>query len=145
MDSNLPYEFFLTDSLEKVFPEQKPRKLESRNFTLLKGESFNFQLVHFYDFKDSYNPLDFTISIAADTALKENTKIYETQLVPVDLAAYLDRVDTDYLFTEPRLAPDLLLELENNIFRPYAKQYRSLWIALKVPEDLAAGKYEIVS
>lgn len=142
MDSNLPYEFFLTDSLEKVFPEQKPRKLESRNFTLLKGESFNFQLVHFYDFKDSYNPLDFTISIAADTALKENTKIYETQLVPVDLAAYLDRVDTDYLFTEPRLAPDLLLELENNIFRPYAKQYRSLWIALKVPEDLAAGKYE---
>ncbi|MDE7049166.1 MAG: hypothetical protein K2P25_14505, partial [Lachnospiraceae bacterium] len=41
------FEFYLTDSLEKVFPDKKPAIIgENSVFSILRGEKFALQLVY---------------------------------------------------------------------------------------------------
>lgn len=138
----MSFKFKLTDSLVKVFPEQEPDNLKEKKIKLLQGEVFNFQLAYTFEYQSGplYLP-DLTYELVSDEGL--DISVERVELVPVTLPVYLDRVDDDYLFTDPRLAPDLLVPKETNIFRPYANQWRSLWFHVVVPEEMAAGKYNI--
>lgn len=138
----MSYKFKLLDSLTKVFPESEPVELKNKKFTLIKDQVFNFQLAHTFEYEEGGLWLpDLTYTIISDNALVDASEVSRVELVPVNLAAYLDRVDEDYLFTHARSAPDLLIPKETNIFRPFANQWRSLWFSINIPKDIASGNY----
>ena len=64
--------------------------------------------------------------------------------VPSLMPAYPDRVDDNYLSTEPGLYPDLLSGLPMQGMIPVCGfQARCLWITIEIPDDLPGGTYEL--
>lgn len=147
----MAFEFLFCDSLQKVFPEQSPKALTDAVLEGLGGEVIAFQLAY----KRSYLPaqegpglelFDAALEIEGAERLKKNLTVRQTELVPVTMPVFRDHFDDAYLFTEPRLAPDLLAPVaggEPYRFRPYAEQWRSLWIEIRLDEKLAAGDYRL--
>lgn len=135
------YEFFLTDSLEKVFPAKKPRHLQNITVTALKGEIPTVQLVYK---KESTPKLDvwhreFTVKIKGQPVPE---RIRKVELIPSDFAAY-EKCDANYISTEPGLFPDALVELYGEKILPLPGQYRALWIDFPDLIKAAPGKYTI--
>lgn len=140
----MAYQFLFVDSLQKVLPEQKPEAMGVAKLSGLRGEVLCFQLAYTRDYQRG--PIwqkDLAYTLSGDDKVLAATRISRVELVPVALPAYLDRLDGNYLFTDPRLGPDLLEPVESNIFRPYAKQWRSLWFEVTLGENLPAGDYPV--
>ncbi|MDD3457256.1 DUF4091 domain-containing protein [Sphaerochaeta sp.] len=132
------YEFFLADSLEKVFADTRPRPMLDCEIKSLQGARFAFQLVyHAQPFSDCDWMQRFTVSVSGAPG---KVRIREVGLVPSDLPA-LDQRDCGYLRTAPGLYPDVLLPYDGYI-RPIPGQWRSLFIDFVVDAD-ARGLYDL--
>ena len=122
-------EFFLVSSLEKVFPDKRPKELSDTSFVLAKGDSLSFQLVyHQMETKTGKRLRNHMYDIALGcTPLKG--MIREVRLVPVEFPATEQR-DEFYLSVKPGLYPDLLAP-SNGMVKPLPGQYRSLWMTVR--------------
>jgi hypothetical protein len=132
------YEFFLTDSLEKVFADSRPRPIQDHTVFSLQGGKIAFQLAYFVASSsdiDRMQQFKVTINGAPSTV-----RIRTVELVPSQLPALAER-DSAYLRTEPGLFPDLLTPCDG-LIRPIPGQWRSLFIDFTVDQN-AAGPYTI--
>ena len=78
-------------------------------------------------------------AVSAEEAL---AVVQAVEAVPVHLAA--NRPDDDFLRTTPGLYPDLLDELEcKDRFRVMPRQWRTLWVTVRIGEDCPAGTYPV--
>lgn len=128
------YEFTLTDSLEKIFPQEGPKRSLCGEITGLAGETLSIQLAYFMEADVREGDQDLTVIPKWQSAA--GITMRKTELVPATLPAFLDRLDENYLFTKPCLCPDLLLPLTDGVIRPYAGQWRSLWIDLELTDEM---------
>ena len=132
------FDFFLTDSLEKVFADTRPRNLKERKLTTLRGAKVAFQLVYFLNmYADTDSHQAFEISVEGSPV---DARFRNVCLVPSDYPASAQR-DGGYLRTDPGLFPDLLTPSDCFI-RPIAGQYRSVYIDLTIPQN-AKGSYTL--
>lgn len=129
----MSYDFILTDSLEKIFPQEGPKRRLIGEITGLAGETVSMQLAYLMkaDAKEENQDLKVTLGYPSVTGIT----MRKTGLVPATLPS-LGRRDENYLFTEPCLCPDVLLPLKDGIIRPYAGQWRSIWIDLELTDQM---------
>lgn len=136
------YEFVLTDSLEKIFPEMGPQRSIDDVISCLGGETVSLQLAYYMEYDGcELNAQELKVSFLSE--LGDRFRLRRVELVPAALPAYREQLDDNYLFTEPRLCPDLLVPAENAVLRPYASQWRSAWIDLTLEAKLCGGDYPV--
>lgn len=125
----------MTDSLEKVFPDQRPERRLSETVTALGGERISLQLAYYMDY-DGCELNEQEITVSFDSEIADQISLKRVELVPATLAGYKPQLDDNYLFTEPRLCPDLLIPAADGVLRPYASQWRSAWITIEVTPEM---------
>lgn len=136
------YHFCLADSLDKIFPGKPPI---SRDNPLcagsFAGERTAFQIAYTADF-DEAHVLEEDLQIEIKTPLGMEAAVYRTGLVP---SAYpcSGLSDDDYLTKEPGMFPDVLEPLTDHTVRAVPGQWRSLWVQLRVGENVKPGDYKI--
>lgn len=133
------YEFFLTDSLEKVFPTKRPAEWTDRRIVILPGETAALQLVYR---KKPDSPLwggDVFYRIQGGPV---SPRVRDVEFVPSAFPCS-ERTDENYLTKEPGLFPDLLRPKKDNRIRPISGCYRSLWIDFPTTAQTAPGIYTI--
>ena len=136
------YEFMLTDSLEKVFPDKRPERRLGKTVTALGGERISMQLAYYMEYGGcELNEQEITVSFESEIA--DRIRMRKVELVPAAMAAYREQLDDNYLFTEPCLCPDLLTPVRGGILRPYASQWRAAWIDLLVTPEMCGGSYPV--
>ena len=136
------FEFFLTHSLEKVFPNKKPAMMqEGETITVLKGEVPAVQLVYKRTPGEvrEFSRQPFILSIEGAPA---PPRIRNVELVPSDFPSY-DLADENYITTQPGLFPDLLTPLEGDIIFTLSDQYRAVWIDFPSLAEALPGRYTI--
>jgi hypothetical protein len=133
----MPYfDFFITDSLEKVFPDSRPCPLRKMKITALAGEKVSFQIVYSLEDPTIKSYLQhFQVYVKG---VPVPVRMRSVELVPSQYPCTSKR-DKNYLRTAPGLFPDLLLPSNGRIL-PVDNQYRSLWIDL-ILENIDAGTY----
>lgn len=131
------YEFYLTHSLEKVFPEKRAAQLrKDRPLCGLQHEVISFQLVYTCQDGENGMPLmDFTVSVEGLPA-----RMRKVDLVPSDYPCYSHN-DTNYITTQPGMFPDLLSEFDGKIL-PIHGQMRSIWIDIDC-DNLTPGTHNL--
>ncbi len=128
------YQFFLSDSLEKVFEDSRPQPLNVSRLTAIHGETISLQLV--YTAVNSLtHPIPFRVSVSGIDA-----NFCSVETVPSHLPVFPKR-DIHYLKTTPGLYPDLLVP-SDGVILPINNQFRSLWISIPT-ETVVAGSYII--
>lgn len=134
----------LVSSLEKPFLEDNILQFkELKKIRILKNERASFQLLY-----TKYDVSDRNIRNFLKPVIKSELSEYITMRslvnVPSTLAAYPDRLDTNYLKTTPGLYPDLLQPVHNKgDISVFYNQLRSLWFELDVKGNVEAGTYPI--
>lgn len=136
------YEFMLTDSLEKIFPDQRPKRRFNKSISALVGEVVSLQLAYYMEY-DGCELNKQEITVAFDAEIREQIRLRKVELVPATMSAYREQLDDDYLFTKPCLCPDLLMPAENRILRPYANQWRSAWIDVEVTSEMCGRQFPV--
>ncbi len=134
------FEFYLTDSLEKVFPDKKPDVMKEHTvISVLRGEGFALQLVYGKVRSGSESRQEFYYEIKGNPV---KARVRDVELVPSAFPCY-EKVDDNYLTTTPGLFPDLLKPRKDNRITPLPGQYRSLWIDFPDTENIEGGSYPI--
>lgn len=135
------YEFFLSSSLEKVFPQQRPVPLDQDVCTWI-GTRTAVQVVY-REASCSQNSLLQTFRITVSGAPVQ-PEISEVRLLPSDFPCWEDSDgDGNYLTRDPELFPDLLMPMDSDRFRPIPRQYRSLWLSFHTPENTKPGTFDV--
>ncbi len=128
------YEFYLSDSLEKVFADSRPQALNVSLITAIRGECISLQLVY-TTVNTASKSSPFRVSV-----LGMDSNLRSVELVPSQLPVFPTR-DINYLRTTPGLYPDLLIP-SDGIIIPINNQFRSLWIDIPT-QDVSAGSYSL--
>lgn len=134
-------EFFLSSSLEKVFPCSRPAEQErGAVLSVWRGARAAVQLVYRVqnDVRGQLIP-SFALEITGGPV---QPSLRSVELVPSELPCY-EGADENYLSTEPGLYPDLLRPLEGNLLHPIPNQYRSVWMSWEIPMDAEPGTYTV--
>jgi len=119
-------------SLEKVFADEELNAPNLEKASVLRGEVFSFQIAYYCDIKVD-------LSIEIDSPLSNLVEIRETALVPCEVPAEEFGDSPDLLRTTPGLYPDPLLPVyEKIILAP--KQWRTVWVTVRVADDEPGGK-----
>lgn len=130
------YEFFITHSLEKVFPDIRPSAWKvGESLGGFQNEVVSFQLVYTTAESTRGMPQKFQISVNGAPA-----RLRRVDLVPSDYPCYGEH-DVNYLTTSPGLFPDLLTPFDG-LVTPICGQMRSIWIDVDLKE-LSAGTHEL--
>lgn len=129
--------FFATrivSSLEKVFctPDLPAERIDCVSGA--RGETVAFQLAC----KAEENLI---IEFETASPFGDAFSIREVGLVPCTLPAIPD--DPYVLTSIPGLFPDPLLPLENNRMRLSRSNWHAVWCAIRIPENMEPGEYEI--
>lgn len=134
------FEFYLTDSLEKVFPDRMPSVIANdTHITIFQGEVPAVQLV--YRKKDSDMPYNQEFLYEVE-GFPEKARVRDVELVPSAFPCYRT-ADENYLSVKPGLFPDLLKPRKDHVIIPLWGQYRALWIDFPVTEKVIPGTYRI--
>ncbi len=135
------YEFFLTSTLEKVFPARRPRPLpQGAGISAWRGARAAVQLVYTARSHAPGMPVQrFSIEIAGAPVA---ASLRGVELIPSDFPCY-ENSDEHYITKEPGLFPDLLRALPEAFVTPLPRQYRSVWLSWEIPDDAAPGVYSI--
>lgn len=128
----------LCDSLEKVFPDQEPRRLNDEiPVVVFPGERGSFQV--------AFRPPAGADAIALRGVRLEfssvagiDVTVNAVGLVPVEVPAFED-ADEHYLRTTPGLFPDLLMPADTNEVQAVPGQWRAAWIEIHVAKDASAA------
>jgi hypothetical protein len=126
----------ILSSLEKVLPEKEP-VLEIKNGSMFLNEEYHLQLAYYCDSEDMGL---FPLSIQVEGALSACTHYYKEHLNPSTVV--WRPCDEDYVSTSPCLIPDALLDFDKMSYALPAKQWRAVWVSIKLPEDFQSGVYE---
>lgn len=133
-------EFFLTSSLEKVFPSKRPSEFPKggKLFTW-PGAKASVQLV--YSIWGCNPPAMvqelFSVKIESEPFTAD---IYKVGLISVEMPCQ-PGADGFFISKEAGLYPDPLIPLKEDTIGYISEQYRSLWISWKIPEDAKPGEY----
>jgi hypothetical protein len=127
--------FVVTDSLEKVFPDETPRAMDDRiPLTAFAGETVSFQIAFLPPAIESVGEVPaLRIEVGEDTA--PFTTVSRVELVPCTVLAF-DGHDDGYVRDKPGLYPDLLRPITGTV-TPYLGQWGAVWIDVTAPADLA--------
>lgn len=126
-----------TSSLEKIFGDvAEPEIPELSGGVAARGEVYSFQIALAAEPGEAgwYR---------AELSGALNARVRTVDSVPVHLAA--DRPgDGNWLRTTPGLYPDLLNPLSGgDSFRILPRQWRALWVTVRIPGDCAPGTYPL--
>ena len=134
----------LVSSLEKPFLEDNILQFkELKKIRILKNERASFQLLYTRNEVSDHNIRAFVRPVVK-SELAEYITMRSLVNIPSTLAAYPDRLDTNYLKTTPGLYPDLLQPVHNKgDISVFYNQLRSLWFELDVKGNVEAGTYPI--
>lgn len=125
-------------SLEKVFLKNLPEAEEIKSISVLKGDEVNYQIA--YTLSETSNEI-FEISVESEIA--EYVSVRLVGNVPSELPAYEHDYDDDYITITPGLFPDVLYPMESNKIEAKFSRYHSLWITVKIPENMQKGDYDV--
>ncbi|MDF1602609.1 DUF4091 domain-containing protein [Nocardioides sp. YIM 152315] len=142
MGTRRSWSFVLVDSLEKVFPDRRPRPLDAPLTSVFLGEVASFQLAFLPPHADQLVDVE-TFTIEVDGPAAAGVVVRSVDLVPVSLAAY-DGHDEHYLSTRPGLFPDLLAPLPDRVVQPTIGSWRALWFDVCVDDPRLAGASSVV-
>lgn len=124
----------IISSLEKVFCDEWLCAEQLKSATAMRGEVYSFQAAYFCERK-----IDITVEVASP--LQDSITIRKVTHVPSLLPAGV--TSPGYVLrTTPGLYPDPLTPAGNTV-RTLPRQWHALWLTLRVPEDSAAGDYNI--
>src|SRR5690625_4401204 len=130
--------FKLIDSLEKVFPSEKPRSISQKGISLFQQEKYAFQIA--YNGK-ALNENQLHIQVHTDESI--STWISVVKKVPSNLPAYPDNYDENYLSTTPGLYPDLLVPLKDDeAINIEDDGWNAIWIDVQ-PNSVASGNESV--
>ncbi len=108
---------------------------------VLKGQSYSYQI-----------PLSSrekrVLRVELSSPISEHIRLYAVKNVPMDLAVSEEAKShpewDDFITKEAGYMPDLLLPLEEqNNYITVGSQPLSIWVEVKIPEALEAGRYNI--
>ena len=85
----------------------------------------------------------FWFDLCVDSPLKDYIEVYNVENVPAALPSYPGKNDDYYLVYDPCLIPDLMVPVCDNRFHAKPHSWYTLRFTVKIPEDIAAGKYVI--
>ena len=137
--TEINYEMKLLSSLEKVFPDETPvYRPECLALSSLWGETVSFQAAYT---GDCFMRERLEVRVISD--IEKWVRVRTVEQVPVGRATN-GIVDDNYLKTTSGLYPDLLRDLgEDRKVVVCSHQWRSLWVDVKVTEEIPAGDHEI--
>ncbi|MEG0578349.1 MAG: hypothetical protein RR490_00285, partial [Niameybacter sp.] len=130
----------LLSSLEKVLPTQQPVSTFVEQPSILKNESFNFQIA--YQSTEHAWLWRGPVTIYVDSPLATAITIKSVGLVPSNYPSP-PNPDQDYLTSMPGLLPDVLEPLKENKIKILPNQWRSLWFEVDGSTELPAGNHPI--
>jgi hypothetical protein len=136
------YDFFLSDSLEKVLPAKRPRPMEEGAvIPVFPGTIPALQLVYvrYRAAKPLFAAPPFTVSV---TGAPVKAVLRSVELVPVDFPSN-EKTDGGYMTHEPAMLPDLLLPLREDKIYPQPDQYNAVWIDFPGIGAAQKGKYAV--
>ncbi len=122
----------IVSSLEKVFADEELNVPRLERASVLRGETFSFQVAYYCDAK-----IDLRVKI--ESSLNSLAEIRETALAPCEVPAEDPGESPDLLRTTPGLYPDPLLPINKKIAVP-PKQWRSVWITVRIAANETPGK-----
>lgn len=128
-------------SLEKVFLNQEPSVSCTLVNSILKNETFSFQIAYYCENHevDTYSH----IKVVAENNFGGCVRIRSVGNVPSELPSYPNCEKDDYITTRPGLFPDPLFELVDNEVRVVLGQWRCIWVDFKPSKKIDAGVYNI--
>ena len=125
-------------SLHKIGLYEKVNCNQIDQKTLMRGERFSYQVV-----VNSENFRGFA-TVSVESELKDHIKLYREKEVYVDIPFYGEIHDEGYLLEKEGNLPDVLVPLcEYNDAIPLNGKNIVIWVRTDLPEDIAAGEYEI--
>jgi hypothetical protein len=128
----------LLSSLTKVFKDVEPNFDEFKEFSVLRGEVFNFQIAVFPQTDEDCN---ITVEVASN--LRDGIKVYKVIDMPTTYAAPDDHDDFHY-DTKRSAYPDLLQPInEDNTVTLTKGEWNSLWFKYTPEMDYIAGSNSI--
>ncbi|WP_043923357.1 DUF4091 domain-containing protein [Leadbettera azotonutricia] len=136
------YDFFLTDSLEKVLPVARPRCIEDgKSIPVFPGTIPAVQLVYAKNRgeKRAFMPLPFSIEVEGAPVRAECRSV---ELVPVDFPSN-EKTDEGYITHDPAMLPDLLVPLNEGKIIPQTNQYNAVWIEFPGITASQKGKHNV--
>lgn len=136
-DSVMEISAKLLSSLEKVFIDESPKAEEYTAATALRGECFSFQVA----FNQKEEERSF-LKLYAESDLPCAINLFEVKSVPVTLPCFRAH-DDNFLRTSPGLYPDILEPASADDFQLVYGQWKSVWVSVRLPEDISAGEYNI--
>ncbi len=124
-------------SLEKIREYSELPKRGIFNHTMLRGESFSYQL----SISSTERSL---VTVSLKSNISDCVKLYLVKDAVMDFPLNYFEDDGDYLTDKPGSMPDILVpaEKQNNQFIVY-DNVRTVWVEVCVPEDCKPGNYEI--
>ena len=136
------FEFYLTGSLEKIFPDSDPQTMDTvGRISILKGEVPAVQIA--YTRRCSREKLPYKYQFQCEvTGIAAPARFRDVELVPSAFPCY-EVADENYLSTRPGLFPDLLKPKKDNFITPMPGQFRSLWLDFPDTAMLEAGLYHV--
>lgn len=139
-----PSVLVLCDSLEKVFPDERPRPLNTElPLVGYAGERTSFQIALYADpagAPDALRAAAITVSGPDGTS----ARLHQVELVPVShpAAAHVD--PAEYLRTEPGLFPDLLRPMApGEAAELVPGRWHSIWVILDLDSTLATQNGQV--
>ncbi len=129
-------------SLHKVLPGSVCPFIEYDHASVLSGQHFSYQVLYRSEFSEGLSNL--MVELSVESELSEFIKIYKVEDVPCANPKHPTVKDDDYIVNAPSVIPDPLFPLENGakvLSNPLF--WSSLWIDVKIPEDIKEGIYPI--
>lgn len=134
----IQYQMKILSSLEKVFPDEEPVfKTECNKLSGLWGETISFQVAYTgdYFFRER-------VDLKIISPISKQVRVRTVEQVPVGRPTN-NIIDDNYLKTTAGLYPDLLRDIPNGKVYIRSNQWSSLWVDVKLTEEIPAGEYEI--
>ncbi len=116
-------------SLDKVLPKLNLTARERNEASCIAGERFSYQ-VAFIGNADIHGADRVNVRIESD--IKEHIKLYDVKCIPVQMPAYLEEYDEDYISRTDGVFPDLLEPCCGTV-TVSAYYYKSLWVCVENP------------
>ncbi|MBE6651351.1 MAG: DUF4091 domain-containing protein [Ruminococcaceae bacterium] len=124
-------------SLEKVLPNSLLGYNEIYQKTILKGQSFSYQIV-------MHETSAVLYEISLDSPISDSVTLYEVQNEVMDLPTSAPGYDGDFITEIPGIMPDILMPLsisQNTVKVSYGAY--CVWVEIKTDKNIAPGVYPV--
>lgn len=123
-------------SLEKVRSAQQEVERLSNHKIMLGGETFSYQQLIRVEERT-------VIKVRVESPIADCVHLYVVKNAAMDLPAYADRNDADYITKEPGLMPDILVPLEEQNNCMLITEYGVIWVEIRLSKGYPAGEYPV--